>query len=657
MSHSSIAILLIEDHPAEALLIRELLEESDPFPYRVTLADTLRDGLLALDQHDFDLVLLDLNLPDSQGLDTLHAIRIAQPRLPVVILTNLDDKEFALEGVRRGAQDFLVKTALQIAPGDFLSRSVRYAIARHRTQIRLVESHSSFRHLVENVADGILIVDQDGMIRFLNRAMEQIFGGPTLCVGDEFGFPIVGDNQTTELDVVPVGRTERRVVEMRVSRILWEGDPCWLASMRDITERKLAEDELRRAKLTAEKANLAKSRFLATMSHEIRTPMNAIIGMADLMSMEQLPEEQSQAMTIIKDSGHALLTLINDILDLAKIESGEMRVEEEEFSPRALLDGVCNIMRIPAERQKGLRLICEVGTAVQNAVKGDYRRIRQVLINLVGNAIKFTERGWIRVSVEHDFNQQGSWLMFSVADTGIGIPAEKLGEIFGLFVQADDSIYRKFGGTGLGLAISKRLVEIMRGNIWAESSPGEGSVFYFTIPIPATEGVPFRHGMQQLREESRLGVLPGATDTVSSRLIKRLKGLPVLVVEDDLLNQLVILKMLKKLGVRPDLASNGREALEMIAAKAYALVLSDVQMPEMDGLSAVRILRQQERENGRPPLPVMAMTAFAMPEDRQACLDAGMDDVLCKPIRNDDLIELLSRWLSDRSPRENGPSG
>ncbi|MEO5345925.1 MAG: response regulator [Magnetococcus sp. YQC-9] len=643
-SSPAIAILLIEDHPSEAQLIRELLEENPQDCYRVTHVDTLSHGLLALSRGHFQVVLLDLNLPDSLGMETLHAIREHHPQLPIVILTNLDDKELALEGVRRGAQDFLVKSVLQLNPSDFLSRSVRYAIERQRTHVQLEESQSGFRHLVEKVVDGMLVVDKAGMVRFCNPAVDEIFGRSALRVGDEFGFLVV-TGQTTELDILPPGQTECRVVEMRVAEIQWEGETAYLASLRDITQRKRVEEELRRAKIAAEQANQAKSQFFAMMSHEIRTPMNAIIGMADLMSQESLTEEQSQATRVIIDSGRALLILINDILDLAKIESGEFTTQAELFSPRDLMESVYSIMQVPAERQKGLALSCRVDAKVPMAVQADYRRIRQVMINLVGNAIKFTDQGSIRIVLEMSFADAEPRLLFSVADTGIGIAADKLGAIFGIFAQADDTIYNRYGGTGLGLAISKRLVEIMRGTIWAESTPGEGSVFYFSLPAQVLElgstggeacpADPSKDASDRDMNRTFTGI--------GSETRQRLTGMPVLVVEDDPLNQLVILKMLKKIGVEPELAVNGREALQMTATKPYALVLMDVHMPEMDGISAVRLLREREAESDLPHANVVAMTAFAMEEDKQRCLDAGMDDYLCKPIRHAELINLVLR--------------
>ncbi len=652
-------ILVFEDHPAEADLICEVLETCESASFHVKTADTLQTGLAMLDQEGTDAILLDLNLPDSIGLDTLDHIRTAFPHIPIVILTNLDDKDLALQGLRKGAQDYLLKNVLEPGLTNFLSRALYHAIERNRLKLQLEASQSSFRSLVKKNVDGILVVDGTGRVQFFNPAIKTIFGGHEVNIGDEFGFP-VASGETTELDIVPTGRAEKRIVEMRVSETIWNGDPAYLASLRDITERKKAEEELHRAKVAAESANLAKSQFLAMMSHEIRTPMNAIIGMAEMIDHLTPPEEHQEAMTIIKESGHALLTLINDILDLAKIEAGEVNLLNEVFSPTDLMESVHSIMKFPAEAQKGLRLLREIGPGLPQAVKSDHRRIRQILINLVGNAIKFTDSGNIKMSVRVDPGLGKDALLFSVADTGMGISREKLEVIFDNFVQADSNVYHRHGGTGLGLSISKRLVEIMQGRIWAESEPGNGSAFHFSIPAPAISlNHPTLEPAIRNQEEHLVKVHSPSVVTSSSysRLTNIFENLPILLAEDDPINQLVILKMLKRLGVKPDLAQNGREAVAMSKEKKYELILMDVQMPEMNGLAAVQAIRERERMSGHAHhATVIAMTAFAMDEDKQRCIAAGMDDYLCKPVRGSDLKSLLFRWTGEER-RDTMPTG
>ena len=523
----------------------------------------------------------------------------------------------------------------------------------------MIATGNDFRNLVEKNVDGILVVDRFGRVQFANPAVRTIFGGRSLQVGDDFGFP-VAHGETTELDVVHLDQRERLVVEMRVSHTTWNGHPAYLASLRDITVRKKEEEELRLAKIAAEKANVAKSQFLAMMSHEIRTPMNAIIGMADLIDGETAAEEREQALTVIRESGHALLTLINDILDLAKIEAGEVNLQNEPFSPRDLMESVRSIMKTPAERQKGLRLVAEVAAGVPEAVTSDFRRIRQILINLVGNAVKFTDYGEITMLVEPDPSEKGSRLLFSVADTGVGIPDDKLEAIFGSFVQADPAVYGRYGGTGLGLSISRRLVEAMNGRIWVESRLGEGSRFYFSIPaepFSLAEPAPIPKGGLSAGWSGGCGS-SGNVSVPSARLTEALDGVGLLLVEDDPVNQLVILKMLKRLGVDPDLAHNGVEAVEMSGGKRYELILMDVQMPEMDGIAAVQAIRERERVQGHEHhATVIAMTAFAMDEDRKRCLVAGMDDYLCKPLRGADLRNMLFRWAGEEKRHDFAPQG
>ncbi len=369
--------------------------------------------------------------------------------------------------------------------------------------------------------------------------------------------------------------------------------------------------------------------------------MNAIIGMADFIEESTPAEERSEAMAIIKDSGQALLTLINDILDLAKIESGEAGLAMEEFSPRDLIESVRSIMHYPAEVQKKLRLVIFIAPDVPQAVLGDFRRIRQILINLVGNATKFTERGQIVISLKTEAMADGrSSLLFSVKDTGIGIPEERLDAIFENFVQVDRTISQQYGGTGLGLAISKRLVEAMEGKIWVESATGRGSEFLFVIPM-ATVVIddPVEPVMIDAGNRDDFSVARGTAIPPDTR---------ILLAEDDPINQLVFLKMFKRLGLSPDLAQNGLEVLEMASDTAYDLIFMDVQMPVMDGINAVKELRALERRGQQKHhTRVVALTAFALEDDDNICLKAGMDDYLSKPVNSHDLQRIILRWLGD----------
>lgn len=391
----------------------------------------------------------------------------------------------------------------------------------------------------------------------------------------------------------------------------------------DITERHHMEEALRMAKDVAEAATKAKSEFLSVMSHEIRTPLNAVIGTSSLLLDSELNEEQTDQMQMIKRSGEHLLYLINDILDFNKLDSEQMELEWRAFSLKEQLDIVVSILA-PEAKMKGILFNQEMAEDVVNFMWGDEARVRQVLLNLIGNSIKFTEKGSVTLKVKTSLIRPG-FSRFEIIDTGIGIDEKNMSKLFSEFMQADTSTTRKYGGTGLGLAICKKLVEAMKGFIGVDSVLGEGSCFWFEIPTPKAN--PDEIKAENLEQD-----------------FDEQQALKILVAEDNLSNQLLIRAVLTKLGHQIVLANNGKEAIDQLQQHAdFDLVLMDMQMPELDGLEATRMIRQHQATVASN-IPIIALTANALSGDKERVLEAGMNDYLTKPIDIHALKRALWKW-------------
>ncbi len=584
----------------------------------------------------------------SRGIEDIYElnyIRKDGTRLPAVVsVTALRDVQDVIIGYLLIGTD---NTARKLVEEE-----------QKQSDQRLRDQQFYTRSLIESNIDALMTTDPAGIITDVNKQMEALTG----CTRDELiGAPfkdcftdpdraeagikrVLNEKSVTDYELTARTRDGKQTVVSYNATTFYDRSRTLqgvFAAARDVTERKRFEQELQLAKAAAESANQTKSDFLASMSHEIRTPMNAIMGIADLLAKTALSSEQDKYVQIFRRSGDNLLNLINDILDLSKVEASQLDLERTGFSLSDHLEKVIEMVA-PRAQEKNLTLICEIAPSVSNDLVGDPTRLRQVLLNLLGNAIKFTRSGRVSLKVEEDLDcPVTTALRFTVTDTGIGIAADKLTTVFERFTQADSSTTRRFGGSGLGLTISKRLVELMGGRIWVASEVDKGSVFGFAVPF------------EIWARADRPVNTPIGTDTDAPQ-----RALRILMAEDSPDNCTIALAYLEDTPHQVGVAETGLIACEMFKAGHYDLVLMDRQMPVMDGLTATRTLRAWEKSNGRPPTPIIALTASALQGDRETCLAAGCTAYLTKPIKQEVLLQAIRDYsaIGSRLSQEDGRS-
>ncbi|MBK7389362.1 MAG: response regulator [Bacteroidetes bacterium] len=638
MIDNKLSILIIDDDEVDRIALKRSIKSSG-FNADIISVCNKAEGLEALSQKTFDCIFLDYNLPDSNGLDFLKNHRSELNGAPVIIVTSHGDEKLAVEAMRLGACDYIPKN---LVTPEGISQSIRYALRINAAQQNtskaeraLQESERKLETVIAKSPIILFAINKEGQFTmFKGRGVELLNVNPEDIIGKNF----IETHRILPIDIKSlrnvIGGKELSTTMEVNNRFLditcipqrdeYFEPSGMIGIATDITDLKNSEIELKNNLSIAQETQKVKEQFLANMSHEIRTPIHGIMSLTNLLIKTNIDNDQMTYLNAIKKSADNLLVIINDILDLSKIEAQKMTFESTIFSATELVSTTFELFRAKGN-EKGITITKNIDDCIPEYVKGDPTRLSQIINNLVNNAIKFTHKGGVEIGVKLvDTNENCSMIAFSIKDSGIGISQNKLSTIFDMFTQAGDDITRKYGGTGLGLSIAKKLVDLQGGIIKVDSVIDEGTTFTFSMPFDHPDPVELEaHHSQSEEPESRID-----------------SELRILIVEDNDINRLVINKIMKDWGVKLDNAVNGVDAIDKMKLKDYDIILLDIEMPEMNGYQCIREIRTALPEP-KCHVSVMAMTAHANKKERDKCIGLGMDDYISKPFDPLDLKQKI----------------
>ncbi|MFV8370606.1 response regulator [Flavobacterium sp. LB2R40] len=648
-------ILIIDDDKIDSITISRSISQSGIIA-EVDSVFSAEEGIEKIKTLYYDLIFLDYMMPDTDGISFLKKIRESGIETPIIFVTSQGDEKIASQAILSGASDYIPKTLLT---PDGVSQSIRNAIKLHEslklrkvTELALKVNANRLQEAQKLSKIGSWEINLSNNEVYLSDEFFTIFEVenvpvPTVdffksCFTDAEDLALFENNlnrvKTTNVEVqfhhsITSKKGTVKYINEFIKCLNDENEKPYkiLGTIQDISEQKRTEAELIKAKELAEKAVVIKEQFLTNMSHEIRTPMNGIIGFARILESTKLDNDQKQSVEAIKKASHNLMHIINDILDFSKIEANKMTFEEVNFSLSKTVNYVIELLA-PNAREKKIKLLYDINPNISDNLIGDPTKLSQILVNLIGNALKFTEKGFVELIItEEQESKSHSLVKFSVVDTGIGIPKDKIDSIFESFNQASNETTRKYGGTGLGLTITRKLVELQGGKITVESEVSKGSEFSFSLEYKKDE-------------KGILSPVKSKNVTIDPDFLKDTR---ILLVEDNELNQLLAIKVFEKWNKEIDIAENGKIAIDKLENKEYDIILMDIQMPEMDGNELTHYIRNNMHE--KSDIPIIALTAHATLDEEKRCLKNGMNDYLSKPYDFNVLLEKLYKNLKKKT--------